>query len=233
MGMGQMDAWVQALGDLYGHVGYALVLLGALGENTAFFGLVLPGGTMTLLGAFYARQGMLNLGVVLLVAWLGTVAGYHVDYLVGRFVLTRAVSRWGNSTLASRVRLAGRLRLARRLLARHGGKAILLSHVVGHIRSFVALTAGAAAMPYRRFLAFELVAALLWSALYCLAGFLIGSEWERLQVFIERFGLIVAGGLLLAYVAWRVLHARHTRWRQHHRMARRQRAACLPEAPQQ
>lgn len=219
--MGQLDSWIQALGGVYAQFGYALVLLGSLGENTALLGLVLPGGTMTLLGAFYARQGTLAWWGVLLAAWLGTVAGYHVDYLIGRFVLARVAGRWGSSALARRVRLAGRLRLARRFLARHGGKAILLSHVVGHVRSFVALTTGVTAMSYRRFLAFELLAALLWSTLYCAAGYLVGAQWERLQVFFERFGIVAVGVLLLAYLAWKLTRARRARQRAARRVARR------------
>lgn len=219
--MGHINAWIQALGGVYGQYGYALVLLGALGENTALLGLALPGGTMTLLGAFYARQGTLNPWLVLLAAWFGTVAGYHVDYLVGRFLLVRLASRWESTGIARRVRLAARLRLARRFLRHHGGKAILLSHVVGHVRSFVALTTGVTAMSYRRFLAFELLAAFIWSALYCSAGYLVGSEWERLQGFFERFGLVAVGVVLLAYLLWKVNQTRRTRQRQARRAARR------------
>src|SRR5690242_14293882 len=109
---------INFLRDLYDHYGYLIVFLGALGENTALLGLVLPGGTLALLGAFYARQGTLNLFWVIFFAWIGTVIGYHVDYLLGRYALARIMARWGGAKLGLRLRLAGRLRLARRLLAR-------------------------------------------------------------------------------------------------------------------
>ena len=80
-------AWIELLGDFYDHYGYETVFLGALFENTALLGLVFPGGTLALLGAFYARQGTLSLSWVIALATLGTVLGYHVDYLLGRFVL--------------------------------------------------------------------------------------------------------------------------------------------------
>src|SRR5262245_10076061 len=89
--------WLQQLGDqlhqLYEHYGYLLVFLGALGENTALLGFVLPGGSLALLGAFYARQGTLNLGLVILLAWLGTVIGYSADYALGRYVYGRIEPR--------------------------------------------------------------------------------------------------------------------------------------------
>lgn len=192
------------LHDLYDQYGYLIVFLGALGENTALLGLVMPGGTLALLGAFYARQGSLNLFWVIFFAWIGTVIGYHVDYLLGRFALSRIMSRWGGSALGQRLRLAGRLRLARRMLARYGGRAILLSHVVGHIRSFVALSAGATHMPYRRFLAFELVAALLWNIGFSVLGYVAGAEYDRIQQIVERAGWVIAAVVIAVLLLWKV-----------------------------
>src|SRR5579872_451907 len=151
-------------------------------------GLILPGGTLTLLGAFYARLGTLNLGLVIVFAWMGTVLGYHCDYLFGRFVLGRVLPRWSTSRLGQRIRLAGRMRLARMFLVKHGGKAILISHLVGHLRSFIAMSAGLTRMSYLRFLLFELIAALLWNTAYSLLGYFVAVEIDTLLLVIERAG---------------------------------------------
>ena len=202
--MPSVQGWLDALQQFYDQYGYLLVFFGALGENTALLGLLLPGSTLALLGGFYAREGTLNLWVVLLLAWWGTVLGYNLDYLVGRFLLGRLAGKWSATPLGRRIRLAGRMRLARAILAKHGGKAILLSHIVGHIRSFVALSAGASHMRYRRFLGFELVAGLLWSSLYVLIGYLAGSERERLQVILERSGWVILAAVIAAYIIYRL-----------------------------
>jgi membrane protein DedA with SNARE-associated domain len=195
--------WVELLGQFYDQYGYLIVFLGALGENTALLGLVLPGGTLALLGAFYARQGTLNLFWVIFFAWIGTVLGYHVDYLIGRFLLARVAGHWSTSRLGLRLRLAARLRLARRLLAKHGGKAILISHTTGHIRSFVALSAGATHMHYPRFLGFELIAALVWNIIYGILGYVAGAEFETIQKIVERAGWVIVGLLVALFLAWR------------------------------
>jgi membrane protein DedA with SNARE-associated domain len=212
-----LDAWIELLGGFYNRYGYVVVFLGALFENTALLGLVFPGGTLALLGAFYARQGTLSLSWVIALATLGTILGYHVDYLLGRFVLAHAMSRWGTSRLGRRLRLAGRLRLARKLLSKHGGKAILLSHTIGHIRSFIALSAGITHMRYPRFLAFEIVAALLWNIVFCLVGYFVAIEIDQLQRLFERAGWIILGIFIVLFFAWswwrrrRRHHARHIR----------------------
>jgi membrane protein DedA with SNARE-associated domain len=206
--------WIDFLSGFYDQYGYTLVFLGSLGENTAALGLVLPGGTLALLGAVYARLGTLNLGWVIFFAWVGTVLGYHADYLLGRFVLTHAMRRLSRSRLGQRLRLAGRIRLAGALLSRHGGKAILISHTIGHIRSFVALSAGITRMNYPRFLLFEMIAALLWNTLYCCVGYFIGSQVEHLQLLFERAGWVILGVLVVLFLAWRYFkHRRHRRSR--------------------
>jgi membrane protein DedA with SNARE-associated domain len=225
-----LNEWIKLLGEYYNQYGYLTVFMGTLGENTAFLGLLLPGNSLALLGAMYARLGTLNLGWVVLFASLGTIFGYHVDYLLGRFVLTRVATRWSTSRLGRRIRLAGRLRLTRMLLTKHGGKAILVSHLIGHLRSFVALSAGMTRMNYLRFLGYELVAASLWNTAFCLIGYFIAVEIERLQMIIERSGWLILGVLVLLFLAWRFFGQRmRQRIRQERREARRRaRSAVLP-----
>src|SRR2546429_2213197 len=117
-----LNEWIELLGEFYNQYGYLTVFLGTLGENTAFLGFLLPGNSLALLGAMYARLGTLNLGLVIFLASLGTILGYHIDYLLGRFVLARVASRWSTSRLGRRIRLAGRLRLGRMLIGKHGGE---------------------------------------------------------------------------------------------------------------
>jgi membrane protein DedA with SNARE-associated domain len=217
-----LNEWIEQLGEFYNHYGYLTVFLGTLGENTALLGFLLPGNSLALLGAAYARLGTLNLGWVIFLASLGTILGYHIDYLLGRFVLTHVATGWSTSKLGRRIRLAGRLRLARILIAKHGGKAILISHLIGQLRSFVALSAGMTRMKYLRFLGYELVAATLWNAAFCLLGYLLAGEIDRLQMLIERAGLVLLGVLVLLFLAWRFFRQRmRQRIRQERRESRR------------
>jgi membrane protein DedA with SNARE-associated domain len=208
-----VNQWIDTLANLYDEYGYLIVFLGTFCENTALLGLLLPGGTLALLGAFYAQQGVLSIGWVIVFAWIGTVLGYHVDYLIGRLLLAHMAGQWQNTWLGRRLRLAARLRRGRMFLARHGGKAILLSHIVGHVRSFVALSAGTTRMSYRRFLAFELVAALLWNTAFCALGYFAGTERDRLQLLVERSGWAALAALIVLFVAWRVVRRTQTNHR--------------------
>ena len=115
------------------------------------------------------------------------------------------MKRWSSSRIGRQLRLAGRMRLGRRLLSKHGGKAIFLSHTVGHMRSFIALSAGLTHMRYTRFLAFEAVAALVWNTAYSLLGYFIAVEFDRLRLLIERAGwiMVITFALFLLFWWWR------------------------------
>src|SRR5260370_39163454 len=130
--MRDIHQWIELLGTLCDRWGYRIVFLGSLFENTALLGLFLPGASLALLGAFYAQQGTLQLGWVIFFAWIGTVLGYHADYLLGRLLLTRLLERWGDSWLGRRPRLPARVGLGRGFLTRQCAEGSVLYPFVGH-----------------------------------------------------------------------------------------------------
>ena len=190
---------IDALRAAYDTWGYPLVLLGALLENTALLGLVLPGGSLVLLGAVYAQQGVLAWPLVLVLGWLGMVLGTSLDYAFGRWALRATL---GQTRLMAR--LEPKLGDAERFLERHGAWAFLLAHFIGHIRSFVALTAGTSRLPYRRFLRYEALAALAWNLVWVMAGYLVGAHLEFLQRLMSGAGLAVVLVVVAGYLAYRL-----------------------------
>lgn len=58
-------------------------------------------------------------------------------------------------------------------------------------------------MDYRRFLAYELVAATLWNTAFCSLGYFLAGEIGRLQMLIERTGWLVVGLLLVLFLFWK------------------------------
>jgi membrane protein DedA with SNARE-associated domain len=191
---------VAALRAAYDTWGYPIVLIGALLENTALLGLVLPGGSLVLLGAVYAQQGVLALPLVLALGWLGMVLGTSLDYAFGRWALR---STLGQTRLM--VRLEPKLVQAERFLERHGTWAFLLAHFIGHVRSFVAITAGTSRLPYRRFLVYEGMAALAWNLVWVIAGYVVGENLGFLQRLTGGAGVTVALLAAAGYVGYRLV----------------------------
>jgi membrane protein DedA with SNARE-associated domain len=191
---------LEAVRGAYAVWGYPIVFLGAALENTVLLGLLLPGGTLVMLGAVYAHEGSIALPGVLFLAVLGMVLGTSLDYTLGRLGLQSALSR---SRFAPR--LEPRLVAAERFLERWGAWAFLLSHFIGHVRSFLAITAGMTRLPVRRFLLYEGTAALVWNLAFVGVGYALGENLDRLQRFMGWAGLTVALAAIACYGVYRLL----------------------------
>ncbi|MDE3075860.1 MAG: DedA family protein [Chloroflexota bacterium] len=195
-GLDSLGDWVATLFDDYG---YLLTFFGALLENTALMGLFLPGGTIVMVAAAFARAGTLQWPLVVALGWAGMVLGTSADYWLGRTGFRPLARRFIRGT-----RVARELVRARRLLERYGGWAVLGGHFLGHLRSFIALTAGSARFPFRRYLLFEAVAALVWNGLYCGLAYFLAGHLDTLRKLAERFGLGAAIAAVIALVLWRI-----------------------------
>jgi membrane-associated protein len=192
----------------------AVFLLSAL-ETAIFLGLVLPGEIAVIVGGALASRGRLPLAGVLVASTLGPFVGDSIGYLLGRrygrrFFRGKRKERWSK---------------ARLWLRRRGASAVFLGRFTAFVRSIIPAAAGAARMPYRRFLPWCVAAAITWGAGSSLLGYFLGKNFEALERFTRRFSLaILAAGTLGVgvYVLIR-RRSRRGRRRARRRSARRRR----------
>jgi undecaprenyl-diphosphatase len=181
-----------------GHWAYAFVFVVAALEASAFIGLVVPGETLTVAAGFLASAGALDLAPTIVAAALGAIAGDSIGYEMGRRLgrawLVRHGARFG----------FGESRLARieARFARYGGATIFLARFVGFVRAFAPFVAGAARMPYRQFLFFNVAGAGAWACVFVLVGYFVGESWWIAERWVGRVGLIAAVVVIAAALFW-------------------------------
>lgn len=152
---------------------------------------------MVLLGGVYSRLGSLELPLVILVGWIGTFIGASFDYAIGRF----NDRTWLRRVMEQR-HLAGALDRAGELLRRYGPFAFLLGHFIAQVRSLVFVAAGATRLPYWRFALYEAPAALVWSTVYGIGGYVLADQLPLFEEIMRRFGWGVAI-LIGAFLTWK------------------------------
>jgi membrane protein DedA with SNARE-associated domain len=183
--------------SLPNELGYGVLFGMLLGENA---GLPVPGETALLGAVMLATAGHLALPLVIGLAAAGAILGDCLGYVIGR--------RGGRAVLLRPGRFVARrhrmLHGAERFFARYGAAAVFVSRWVPCARYLTALTAGAAEMPWRRFMLFNVTGAIVWVSSLTAIAVHFGTAGAAT---VSGFGLVVAiGGAVLAWA--RALAAR-------------------------
>lgn len=185
------------LSTFVAHYGYAAVFAVAFLWSV---GLILPAAELLAAAAIYtAHTHRLNIDVLAGGAFLATSTGGFVGYSIGEWLGVAGLRRHGE-----RVGLGpARQRLGQYLFIQHGGKIVIGIRFMSIVGCFGGILAGVNRMPLRRFAAFNLAGAALWSLVMAFGAYLFGRVFATLggPIAIAVLLLAVAGfGALVIYV---------------------------------
>ncbi|MEV8568169.1 DedA family protein [Streptomyces sp. NPDC051322] len=174
------------------------------------FGVPVPGETILIAAAVYAGAGQLNIILVAVIAVLAAVLGDNIGYLIGRTGGRAFVHRWGRYVFLT----PARFQKAEDFFTRHGGKIVTVARFIEGLRQANGIIAGTSGMPWRRFLVFNTLGAVLWVGLWASLGYLTGTHIGTIYEQISRYTIwvVVAVAVALAvFVARRLLKRRRNR----------------------
>jgi len=163
-----LSGWIAA----YGY--WAVLVLVGLES----MGLPLPGETALIAAAVYAGTSPeLNIVGVVAAAAAGAVIGDNIVYEIGRLVGFPVLRRYG-----PRIGLdEQRLRLGQYLFRRYGGAIVFFGRFAALLRTFAALLAGINRMPWPHFLFYNAAGGLVWSSIFGIGGYVLGSSVHRIS----------------------------------------------------
>jgi membrane protein DedA with SNARE-associated domain len=186
--------WLRLAWDLFARNVYPAVFVASAIDATGF---PFPGRLFLIAaGALAAVQGP-NLGLVIALGAAGSILGDHLWYLVGRRGGDRVLDAVCRATfLSSRRCREG----ARRYYDRFGPATIVMARFSAVVRISSTALAASGGFGYARFLAYDVAGAVLWTALWVLAGYIVGDHWQALAERVGGLGLALTA-LVLAAVA--------------------------------
>ena len=187
--------YVECVFDQFTHFvrdasGWAYAVVFLLAVIDAVFPVV-PSETSVITAGVVAASGNLTLVLVVVAAAGGAFVGDNGAYGLGRRFGARAQQRFGTSDKARK-----RAAWAERQLTERGGQLIGVGRFIPGGRTAVTLAAGTLHYPWRRFIAFDAIAAVVWALYASLLGYFGGHAFES-----PWKGLVLALGVAFVGVA--------------------------------
>jgi membrane-associated protein len=182
-----------------------LLLLTAIvfAESGLLVGFFLPGDSLLFIAGFLTSDAGGNrlppLPIVLLCVFVAAFIGDQVGYIFGKRVGPALFRRPD-----SRFFRQEHLQKAEGFFERHGSKTIVLARFVPIVRTFAPIVAGAGSMPYRTFVVYNLVGALLWAIGVTLAGYYLGQiDVVKDNIEIALVAIVLVSVLPMLIEVWR------------------------------
>lgn len=181
--------WITDTVYAFGYVGvFVLTFLGNLH-------LPVPTQITLPLSGYLIWEGRFSFTGVMVASTAAAVAVSFIFYYLGACVseesLRRFVERYGRFVLVRE----SDLNKTSSAFERHGGKAILIFHLIPGIGAFISIPAGIKRMPIRwKFLIYTILGSFLYNVAHVGLGWALGSQW----MLVERYEPIVKYAVLAA-----------------------------------
>jgi membrane protein DedA with SNARE-associated domain len=201
-----MPGVFESIVDAVSGSNWSYLIVFAVAMIDAFFPIV-PSEATAIAAGVVAGTGGLSLGLCILAAALGAIAGDNICFAGGHFLGERLNQRFFQGEKSKK-----RVEWARKTLEERGGYLIVVARFIPGGRTVTTFTAGFVdGMPWRRFIRFDALAGLIWGSYTVLLGYFGGRTFEE-----EPWkGLLLAFALALL-VTGAVEAVRHWRRRRSH-----------------
>jgi membrane protein DedA with SNARE-associated domain len=159
----------------------------------------LEGETFVIFAGAATSQGMLNIYVLIAVAWIGSFCGDQLYFFIGR--------RYGKRLLSRFPRLQGGVLVALDMLHKYHVVFILTYRFIYGVRNFASFAMGMSDLKWSRFVGLNFIAAFVWANTFAWGGYVLGVAFEAaLGDIAADFGYIMLGVFALVAVLFVFLH---------------------------
>ncbi len=162
-------------------------------ESALLIGIILPGGdTLLFVAGFFAAQGHLPIGWLIVAIIIGAILGDNVGYTIGRRAGPKLFKKDDGLFMRK-----DHIERAEKFYNTHGGKTITLARFVPIIRTLAPMIAGVGKMDRKKFMFYNVFGAVVWGISVPLLGYFFGSRIPNLDAYL---GPIVLLGFVVTFV---------------------------------
>lgn len=154
----------------FGLLGIFIILIFEAG---LLIGVFLPGDSLLFTAGIFAARGTFSLPILMLICFLGTFLGDQLGYYLGR--------KYGPKIFSKEKSLffnKNHLEKTEQYFHKYGSKTILIARFIPIVRTGVPTAAGVGKMPYKTFLTYNTVGAIIWTVVFTLFGYFAGKIFK-------------------------------------------------------
>lgn len=174
--------------DFIGNTGYVGIFLLMAAESAL---IPIPSEVTMPFSGYLASVDKFNVYIVAVVGAVANLVGSLLAYWLGKWgqetVVVRLIERYGKFLLIS----VEEFHRSERWFRKYGEKIVFISRILPVIRTFISLPAGIAEMNIWRFSFLTIVGSLIWSAFLTYIGFVLGKNWNSLEVYYRKFEYLI------------------------------------------
>lgn len=196
-----LDKWVID----YGVWIYGILFLIVFVETGLIVMPLLPGDSLLFAaGALAAREGNLNIFILIPLLILAALCGDNVNYFVGR--------KFGDFIKSKKKILflkREHIEKTEKYYDKYGGKTVIIARFIPIVRTVAPFVAGAGSMKYRKYIVNCIAGAVLWVAGVSILGYSCGT----LPFVKDHFEIVIFGiiGISLLPILIGVINAKRTK----------------------
>ncbi len=179
----KIDVHLHSIIAQYGGWSYAVLFLIVFAETGLVVTPFLPGDSLLFAAGALSAGGSLDIGLLMLTLTIAAILGDAVNYHIGRYLGPKVLS--GKSRFLKPEYLAK----TQAFYDKYGVKTIVIARFVPIVRTFAPFLAGVGKMSYGKFLSYNVIGAITWILVCCLAGYFFGN----IPAVKKNFGLVVIG----------------------------------------
>ena len=171
------------------------------GYLTILIWTFIEGETVVIVAGVIAKLGHLELPLVMLSAFVGSLCGDQFYFFIGR--------KQGRKLLDKHPKWAGRVAWINRHLERHRDFLVLTFRFYYGVRNITPFVIGASDISTARFIMLNMIGAAVWAISFAGAGYLFGEAMESFLGRMHNAQLYILGTIIgLAVLAWLVMRLR-------------------------
>ena len=193
-----MFDWITGFVESAGYLGIVLLMFA---ENVF---PPIPSELIMPLAGFTAAKGDLNVFGVVAAGSIGTLIGALLWYYIGLRLGLEWIKKMANRHGRWMTLDEEGVDQANEWFRRHGKMALVIGHLVPAVRTLISVPAGVSRMPLLTFLVASAIGTVAWTAILTAAGYLLESQYERVEGY-ANIGTNTVLGLMLAWYAYRVV----------------------------